>query len=38
MEEKDNIYFVFTLLDMILNMLSFKNQQKSCKEGLMISF
>lgn len=38
MEEKANVYFVFTLLNTILNMLSFEHQHKTCKEGPMISF
>lgn len=35
MEETANTYFEFTLLGMILNMLSFKHQQKPHKEGLI---
>ena len=38
MGEKANIYFVYTPLGTVLNMLSFKHQQKSCTVGLIISF
>lgn len=31
-------FFVYTLLGTVFNMLSFKQQQKSCTVGLIISF